>query len=219
MYAYIFADHNAVYIRTLATDMCKTNIILIPLHARRQALESLQTTLPPSVQRISAHIDHTFSCIDEASRESPAWTAYLRHTDSLVLAGLKKMVLTAIFSLVQRASQYEQGHPIPPLVTVEMELQAHDVQFSPPLSMHSALDSVPEVVQRWIEAYIELAKLVPLFERVGGGARTCYEALCGDAELKSAVGKISAHLETNARHCQVCTYTVNACVMCVRYYI
>lgn len=173
----------------------------------RQVLESLQSTIPPSVQRISAHIDRTFSCIDEASRESPAWTAYLRHTDSLVLAGLKQMVLTAISSLVKRASHYEQGHPIAPLVVVEMELQACDVQFSPPLSTHSALDSVPEVVHSWIEEYVGLAKLVPLFERqMGSSSKTCFEALCSDAELKSAVGKISAHLETNARHCQVRTY-------------
>ena len=174
----------------------------------RQTLESLQSMLPSSVQRISAHIDHIFSCIDEASRESPAWTAYLRHTDSLVLAGLKRMVSIAISSLVQRASHYEQGHPIPPLVTVEMELQAHDVQFSPPLSTHSALESVPEVVQNWIEEYIGLSKLVPLFQGAEN-AKNCYEALSRDAELKSAVGKISAHLETNARHCQVyCAWCV-----------
>ncbi len=121
------------------------------------------------------------------------------------------MVLNAISSLVQRANRYEQGHPISPLVTVELELQASDVQFSPPLSTHSAIVSVPEAVHKWIEEYIGLAKLVPRFEGVAG-AGSCFEALCGDAELKSAVSKISAHLETNARHCQVCVLYIHSAV-------
>ncbi len=49
---------------------------------------------------------------------------------------------------------------------------------------------------------IGLAKLVPRFEGVAR-AGSCFETLCGDTELKSAISKISAHLETNARHCQV----------------
>lgn len=115
------------------------------------------------------------------------------------------MVLKAISSLVQRATHYEQGDPIPPLVTVELELQASDIQFSPPLSTHTALVSVPEAVQKWISGYIDLAKLVPRFE-VGEDEKTqtCFEAVCSDDEIKGAVSKINAHLETNARQCQVC---------------
>ena len=112
------------------------------------------------------------------------------------------MALTVITSLLQRAGQYEQGTAIRPIVTVCLELQATDVQFSPPLSTHSALVSVPEAVQKWIDEYMGLAKLVPRFGGSGEGG-TFQEELCGDSELKGAVSKISAHLETNARHCQV----------------
>lgn len=172
----------------------------------RGILDSLEASIPPSVQRISRHISQIFCCIDEASQESPAWTSFLKHIDTLILTGLKKMVFTAINSLVQRASHYEQGHPILPLITVDLELQASDVQFSPPLSMHSAVVSVPEAVSVWISEYVGLAKLVPRFEQAG--AVCCYEALCMDAELKGAMSKIKAHLETNARQCQVhCMYT------------
>ena len=117
------------------------------------------------------------------------------------------MVLKAISSLVQRATRYEQGDPIPPLLTVELELQASDVQFSPPLSVHTALVSVPEAVQKWISGYMDLAKLVPRFEastkQEDEKSSTYFGAVCSDVEIKGAVSKINAHLETNARQCQV----------------
>ena len=130
--------------------------------------------------------------------------AYLDHIESIVLAGLKNMVLATILTLMQRATQYEQGDPIPPLVVVRLELQGSDVQFSPPLSGHSAISSVSEVVQQWMNDYIELARLVPRF---GGGSiegdKTCYQAISTDLEIRNAISKISAHLETNSRQCQV----------------
>ena len=44
----------------------------------------------------------------EVSQESPAWTSFLAHADSLVCQGLKDMVLTAIGTLISRAQSYEQ---------------------------------------------------------------------------------------------------------------
>ena len=52
-----------------------------------------------------------------------------------------------------------QGDQIPALVTVQLELQGGEVQFSPPLSSHSALPSVPELVQRWMDSYTRVARL------------------------------------------------------------
>jgi len=178
---------------------------MISLHTHtliRHVVESLQSSIPPSVHRISEYIAGTFKCIDEASQESPAWTAWLNYIDSIILNGLKQMVLNAISSLVQRANQYEQGGHIPALVTVVLELQASEVQFHPPLSTHCASMSVPEAVHKWIEEYLSLANLVPMFETSCVGS-TCYKSLTNDPELKRAVTKIIAHLETNARQCQV----------------
>lgn len=164
-------------------------------------VNSLQSALPPSMERISQHVSLTFECIHEASQESPAWVAYLCMIDDLVLTGLKKVMLKAISTLVTRALKYEQGDGIPPLVMVELELQGSDVHFSPPLSARSESSSVPEVVQKWMSNYLSLAKLGPRFSP-GVGA-TCFEVLNSDTDIKGSMSKICAHLETNSRQCQV----------------
>lgn len=176
-----------------------------PLSLSNSALlEAIQSCLRPSLKRITDHINQSFLSINEASQESPAWVAYLNHIDTVILGGLKNMVLATILTLIQRATQYEQGDPIPPLVVVRLELQGSDVQFSPPLSGHCAISSVSEVIQRWMNDYIELARLIPRF---GSGAldgdKTCYHAISSDSEIKNAISKISAHLETTSRQCQV----------------
>ena len=71
------------------------------------------------------------------------------------------MLLTMLSTLVQKATRYEQGAPIFPLVTVRLELQGGEIQFSPPLSAHSAVSSVPEVVQKWMNDYLNLTRLIP----------------------------------------------------------
>ena len=53
-----------------------------------------------------------------------------------------------------------QGVRIPSLVTVCLELQGTDIQFSPPLSPLSPLPTVPEVVHHWMEGYSNTASLV-----------------------------------------------------------
>ena len=126
-------------------------------------MESLQSLLPCSLDKINNHIHQTFLCVHEASQKSPAWSAYLRLTDTTILTGLKHMLLTVISTLVQKATRYEQGAPISPLVTVQLELQGGDVQFSPPLSGHSAISSVPEIVQKWMNDYLSLTKLIPRY--------------------------------------------------------
>ena len=141
--------------------------ILIYVHVHvyiyvcRHLLESLQHLLPSSLQKITNHINQTFVCVHEASQTSPSWTAYLRQIDSTLLAGLKHLLLTVLATLVQRATRYEQGAPISSLVMVQLELQGGDIQFSPPLSGHSAISSVPEVVQKWMNDYLSLTKLIP----------------------------------------------------------
>lgn len=154
------------------------------------------------MDRISQFVSLTFQCIHEASQESPAWVAYLQQIDGLVLAGLKSMMLTAISTLVGRATKYEQGDTIPPLVMVELELQGSDIQFSPPLGTHTAISSVPEAVQKWMSDYLNLAQLGPRFSP-GFSEGTCMEVLKSDTDIKSAMSKICAHLETNSRQCQV----------------
>ena len=157
------------------------------------------------MERVSQHVSLTFQCIHEASQESPAWVAYLNKIDSLVLSGLKDMMLNATATLTNRALKYEQGDRIPPLVMVELEVQGADVQFAPPLSAHSAISSVPEVVQKWMSDYLGLAKLGPRFAPAGGGVvgRSCFEELNSDPGIRGAMNKICAHLETNSRQCQV----------------
>lgn len=134
------------------------------------------------------------------------------------------MLLAIISTLVQKATRYEQGDPIHPLVEVRLELQGDNIQFSPPLSGNSTLSSVPEVVQDWMNAYVSLAKLVrrvnpvqdgqevegelresEMSERDGedDGDMTCFKTFSSDSDIKSAIGKICAHLETNSRQCQV----------------
>ena len=186
-------------------------------------MEGLRSLLPSSLNRINRHINQTFLCVQEASQTSPAWTAYLQQIDSVILTGLKNMLFKIISALVQKAARYEQGASISPLVTVQLELQGDNVNFSPPLSVQSALSSVPEVVQRWLNDYIGLAKLVRrvcVFGKQGeereGEERerelkerdvfedgTYFTAVSLDADIKAAFGKVSAHLETNSRQCQV----------------
>ena len=165
------------------------------------------------MEKIAQRVALTFQCIHEASQESPAWLAYLQQIDSLVLSGLKSMMLKAISTLVNRAVKYEQGDTIPPLVMVELELQGSDVHFSPPLSSHSAISSVAEVVQKWMNDYLRLGRLGPRFSPglPGEAERSCLELLKADTEIKNAMSKICAHLETNSRQCQV---KGNAILLC-----
>lgn len=189
----------------------------------RSVVETLRSLLPSSLERINKHVNKTFLCVHEASLKSPAWTAYLHQVDSIILSGLKNMLLTVISTLVQRATRYEQGDPIPPLVVVQLELQGGTIQFSPPLSGHSALNSVPETVQKWMNDYLGLTKLILRMqlwrgqdEREGEGEeeadkkgkgddedKTCFKAISSNPDIKNAIGKICAHLETNSRQCQV----------------
>ncbi len=111
-------------------------------------------------------------------------------------------MLKAISTLYSRALKYEQGDPIPCLVTVELELQGADVQFSPPLSTFSSVNCVPEVVQKWMSNYLSLAKLGPRFSSTVDRG-TCFDVLSSDGEVKNAMSKICAHLVTNSRQCQV----------------
>ena len=195
----------------------------------RRLIDCLQSLLPSSLERINRHINQTYLCIHEASQKSPAWTAYLQQVDSVILSGLKNMLLTIISTLVQKATRYEQGDPILPLVMVQLELQGDNIQFSPPLSGHSALSSVPEMVQNWMNDYVSLAKFVRRVnpvqdaqELVGelredevskrdGEDKTYFKAFSSDSDIKSAVGKICAHLETNSRQCQV----MSVCMFCL----
>ena len=185
-------------------------------------MESLQALLPLSLERINRHINKTFLCVHEASQKSPSWMAYLQQIDSIILSGLKNMLFTIISTLVQKATKYEQGDSIPPLVMVELELQGGTVHYSPPLSSHSALSCVPEVVQKWMNDYVGLTKLIRKvhltekraekeegtdkpFEGCNGDEdETCFTAISLDPDIKSAIGKICTHLETNSRQCQVC---------------
>ena len=143
------------------------------------------------------------------------------------------MLLAIISTLVQKAARYEQGDPICPLVMVQLELQGDNIQFSPPLSGHSTLSSVPEIVQEWMNNYVSLAKLVrrvnpvqdgqevkeelregEMSKRNGedDGDKTCLKAFSSDPDIKSAIGKICAHLETNSRQCQV--ISVHTIILC-----
>ncbi len=110
------------------------------------------------------------------------------------------MVLTAIGTLTLRAQRYEQGAPIPPLVTVDLELQATDIQFSPPLSPHSPTSAIPETVSQWMEGFTSLTRLVRRF--APGKSDNCHLVITNDPDVRSAISKVSAHLETNARQCQ-----------------
>ena len=180
-----------------------------PKHQCSLLIESLTASLPPSINLIAKHVSLTFHCIHEASQESPAWIAYLHQIDSLVISGLKRMMLKAISTLIRRASKYEQGDTIPPLVMVVLELYGPTVQFSPPLSAHTAIKSVSEVVHKWMAAYLKLAKLVPrLTASVTGN---CFESLSKDTELTNPMSTICAHLETNSRQSQVSSFSMAVC--------
>ena len=210
MYTCTYVYYYYVYEISCERILSISHFILFPHFLCSHLIECLQNALPPSMERIAHHISLTFQCIHEVSQESPAWTAFLSSIDALVLAGLKATMLSAISTLVARATKYEQGAGIPPLVMVELELQGSgEVQFSPPLSAHSAISSVPEVVQRWMGNFLGLAKLGPRFGPVGargpggGAGGTCFDVLNSDLDIKNAMSKICAHLETNSRQCQV----------------
>ena len=51
---------------------------------------------------------------------------------------------------------------------VQLELVGSTISFTPPLDQQSALESVPEVVRRWMDDYVALAKVMRPFS-----ASTC----------------------------------------------
>ena len=167
-----------------------------------QLIETVSVTLPRTMDRIAKRITHTFQCIHEASQESPAWISYLRQVDDLVLSSLRIMTLKFISTLSKRTSTYEQGGSIPSLVTVELGLYGTGVRFFPPLSTQSAFTSVPEMIQQWMSNYLTLARLVPKLS-VGHSQDKNFELAHKDSDIKNAMNKICAHVETNCRQCQV----------------
>lgn len=176
-------------------------------------MDTLSVSLPATMDRISKRITHTFHCIHEASQESPAWLSYLRQVDDLVLSSLRIMTLKFISSLSQRTSTYEQGGSIPALLTVELGLYGADVQFFPPLATHSAFTSIPEVIQQWMGNYLRLSGLVPRLSGRQSGGSTSFELEYKESDIKSAMNKICAHVETNSRQCQVTRELIqNHCV-------
>lgn len=150
-------------------------------------LERLNDLLPSSLSRIHSNLASVLSLI-HASPESPAWDHYLHKTEDQVTEGLTNMVLTAVGSLLHRAHLYEQvpkpsvwvflhllantygssfvfltsqGVSIPALMAVQLELVGGVVTFSPPLTPHSSLPSIPEIVARWMDSYVTTTHQLP----------------------------------------------------------
>jgi len=169
-----------------------TQSVTQPSPSCSNLVETLSSFLPATMDRISRRISHTFQCIHEASQESPAWLSYLRQVDDLVISSLRIMTLTV----------YEQGGTIPPLVTVELGLYGPTVRFFPPLSTNSAFTSVPEMIQGWMANYMKLARHVPRLS-VRKGEDSHFQLAHRESDIRSAMGKICAHVETNCRQCQV----------------
>ena len=51
---------------------------------------------------------------------------------------------------------------------MKLGLVGSAISFTPPLDQHSALESVPEVVKRWLDDYVAMAKVMRPFS-----ASTC----------------------------------------------
>ena len=54
-----------------------------------------------------------------------------------------------------------QGVSIPPLMAVQLELVGDVVTFSPPLTPHSSLPSIPEIVAGWMDSYVATTLQLP----------------------------------------------------------
>ena len=50
---------------------------------------------------------------------------------------------------------------IPALMVVKLELVGGEVGFSPPLTPHSSLPSVPEIVSGWLDGYLATTAQLP----------------------------------------------------------
>lgn len=55
----------------------------------------------------------------------------------------------------------KKGVSIPALMAVQLELVGGVVAFSPPLTPHSSLPSIPEIVARWMDSYVSSTRHLP----------------------------------------------------------
>jgi Dynein heavy chain, N-terminal region 2/Dynein heavy chain, N-terminal region 1 len=70
----------------------------------------------------------------KVSQGLPDWTNYVEYINSIVIAGLTKVVTTSLMSLDQQLdSVYVLQHQLPPLLEVEMHLHESNVIFIPEL--------------------------------------------------------------------------------------
>nr|WAQ15579.1 axonemal dynein heavy chain E [Halisarca dujardinii] len=165
----------------------------------RLTCESLETCLSAGMKRISSLMEEVF-CLTEASQDSPVWSEFVEQVDAVVLDGLKRAFLAAVGSLMQRVLLYEQGYSISPLVTVKLELLQQDVSFVPALDALTSVPSIPETVKKWLTDYLRACGQVTSWRK--NQQSPYHDVLSSDGEVVAAMNKVTAHLETSARHCR-----------------
>jgi dynein heavy chain len=164
----------------------------------KNVTESARSMLSFSMMQIESIIKETFKYV-EVSLKSSEWLDYLSYLDALVYHGLKEMMIYSMWTLTSRAQKYEQGGSIPPIVSVSIQLWDNQIQFYPPLSLHSAIVSVPEIVKDSLESFLLLCK-IPC--RLIDSDISYYDELLSDGDVYGNVQKIIAHIETSSRQCQ-----------------
>ena len=62
---------------------------------------------------------------------------------------------------------------------MKLGLVGSAISFTPPLDQQSALESVPEVVKRWLDDYVAMAKVMRPFSASTCEVRMCvYVSIC-----------------------------------------
>jgi len=95
-------------------------------------------------------------------------------------------------------------------VKVKLELVGSTISFTPPLDQQTALESVPEVVRRWMEDYVVMAKVMKPLTANSVSCEVCSVCMC--ACVRGCVHACVVCMCASVMRVRGC---VCACAMCV----
>eukprot|EP00057_Strongylocentrotus_purpuratus_P006394 XP_011660868.1 PREDICTED: dynein beta chain, flagellar outer arm [Strongylocentrotus purpuratus] len=172
------------------------------LEWQRSLNEEMERLIKPSGLRIHAMLQNSFEVV-QISRASPAWEEYVDHIDALVLDGLKQTCLKSLRSMLNTlvlANVSETEEPNIPILTIRMELVENTVTYTPPLDQSTAVTSVLENVNRWLEQFRARGALVKMLSPLAEGGYKDYISV--DDEVIELCEKIISLVRENSEECK-----------------
>ncbi|KAM9320087.1 uncharacterized protein PAF06_004553 [Gastrophryne carolinensis] len=127
---------------------------------------------------------------------SPVWQEFLKHVDTIVLQGLKKVTVSSLAALLNTLLDRDHNG----ILTIEVELINGEVAFNPPLDQSTSDTSVMESIEDWLKMFLLRGSHIQGFS---SNVKCGYhEYISEDEEALHLIGLILQQVESCVLECQ-----------------